>query len=120
MIYNNNIQFVRYENAGGITAPPAFLTSYSLPQPVYLPASHNLPQVVYALLSAAHFWQSQCVPAYVSHESANNKYLHYAEQSPVPLPHTDGRNDNPDPDAAFSKALSLHQYSDADNVQTVL
>ena len=107
------------KNAGGIIAPPAFLTSYSLPQPVYLPASHNLPQVVYALLSAAHFWQSQCVPAYVSHESANNKYLHYAEQSPVPLPHIGEHNDNPDPDEAFSAALLPHQYNDVDNVLTV-
>ena len=31
----------------------------------------------------------------------------------MPLPHNDGRNDNPDPDATFSKALSLHRYNDS-------
>lgn len=54
----DNFQFVRDENAGGIIAPPAFLTSYSLPQPIYLPAAHNLPQADDFLLSAVHFWQS--------------------------------------------------------------
>lgn len=58
----DNFQFVRDENAGGIIAPPAFLTSYSLPQPIYLPAAHNLPQADDFLLSAVHFWQSPHSP----------------------------------------------------------
>lgn len=62
----DNFQFVRDENAGGIIAPPAFLTSYSLPQPIYLPAAHNLPQADDFLLSAVHFWQSLYALAYVT------------------------------------------------------
>ena len=108
------------KNAGGIIPPPAFLMSYSLPTPIYLSVQRNLPPTDDVLLSAIHFWQSQYVPACELHESTSNKYLHYAEQSPVPLPHTDEHNDSPDPDEAFSTILLLHRYSDAGNVRIVL
>ena len=68
----------------------------------------------------AHILQFRYVPACESHESANNKYQHYAEQSPVLSQHTGEHSDSPDPDEAFSATLLRHRYSDAGNVRIAL